>query len=42
MLLLKAQIGLQVKTKHIKDLKNKRKWKREFGTLFIIGTKPKK
>ena len=34
--------GFEVKTKHIKDLKNKRKWKREFGTLFIIGTKPTK
>ncbi len=32
--------GFEVKIKHIKDLKNKRKWKREFGTLFIIGTKP--
>ncbi len=31
-----------VKTKHIKDLKNKKKWKREHGTLFIIGTKPPK
>ena len=30
-----------VKTKHIKDLKNKKKWKREYGTLFITGTKPK-
>ena len=34
--------GFMVKTKHIKDLKNSKKWKREFGTLFIIGTKPKK
>ncbi len=33
--------GFNVKTKHIKDLKSKKKWKREFGTLFIIGTKPK-
>jgi len=32
--------GFEVKIKHFKDLKNKRKWKREFGTLFIIGTKP--
>ncbi|QDI88347.1 class I SAM-dependent methyltransferase [Candidatus Nitrosopumilus sp. SW] len=31
--------GFQVKTKHIKDLKSSKKWKREFGTLFIIGTK---
>ena len=34
--------GFDVKTKHIKDLKNKKKWKREYGTLFIIGTKPEK
>ncbi|RMW37459.1 MAG: class I SAM-dependent methyltransferase [Nitrosopumilus sp.] len=31
--------GFQVKTKHIKDLKSRKKWKREYGTLFIIGTK---
>ncbi|MBL7002020.1 MAG: class I SAM-dependent methyltransferase [Nitrosopumilus sp.] len=34
--------GFKVKTKHIKDLKNKKKWKREFGTLLITGTKPEK
>jgi len=34
--------GFDVKTKQIKDLKNKKKWKREYGTLFIIGTKPEK
>ena len=34
--------GFSVKTKHIKDLKNSKKWKKEFGTLFIIGTKPEK
>jgi len=34
--------GFNVKIKSIKDLKNKMKWKREFGTLFIIGTKPEK
>lgn len=34
--------GFNVKTKNIKDLKNKKKWKREQGTLFIIGTKPEK
>ncbi len=34
--------GFIIKTKHIKDLKNSKKWKREFGTLFIIGTKPEK
>ncbi len=32
----------QTKIKHIKDLKSRKKWKREFGTLFIIGTKPEK
>jgi ubiquinone/menaquinone biosynthesis C-methylase UbiE len=34
--------GFDTKTKQIKDLKDKKKWKREFGTLFIIGTKPEK
>jgi ubiquinone/menaquinone biosynthesis C-methylase UbiE len=34
--------GFMVKTKQIKDLRNIKKWKREFGTLFIIGTKPKR
>ncbi|MCV0400388.1 MAG: class I SAM-dependent methyltransferase [Nitrosopumilus sp.] len=34
--------GFEVKTKQIKDLKNKKKWKREHGTLFIIGTKHEK
>jgi len=34
--------GFSVKTKHIKDLKNTKKWKREYGTLFITGTKPEK
>ena len=34
--------GFDVKTKQVKDPKNKKKWKREFGTLFIIGTRPKK
>lgn len=33
--------GFTVKTKHIKDLKSRKKWKREFGTLFISGIKPK-
>lgn len=32
-------VGFQVKTKQVKDPKNKKKWKREFGTLFVIGTK---
>lgn len=34
--------GFDVKTKHIKDLKSRKKWKREFGTLFLIGIKPVK
>ena len=34
--------GFMVKTKHIKDLKSRKKWKKEYGTLFITGTKPKK
>jgi SAM-dependent methyltransferase len=32
--------GFVVKTIHVKDLENKKKWKREHGTLFITGTKP--
>lgn len=34
--------GFKVNTRNIRDLKSKKKWKREFGTLFIIGTKPVK
>ena len=34
--------GFETKTKHIKDKNSRKKWKKEFGTLFIIGTKPKK
>ena len=34
--------GFETKTKQVKDLKNKRKWKRELGTLFIIGKKPER
>jgi ubiquinone/menaquinone biosynthesis C-methylase UbiE len=34
--------GFKVKTKHIKDLKSRKKWKQEFGTLFITGVKPEK
>ncbi|MDC0927687.1 class I SAM-dependent methyltransferase [Nitrosopumilus sp.] len=34
--------GFVTKTKQIKDLKSNEKWKKEFGTLFIIGTKPTK
>ena len=32
-------IGFETRTKHILDLKNKSKWKREFGTLFVTGKK---
>lgn len=34
--------GFKVNARNIRDLKSKKKWKREFGTLFIIGTKPVK
>jgi len=36
------EVGFETKTKHVKDLKNKKKWKQEFGTLFIIGKKPER
>lgn len=32
-------IGFQTKTNQIRDPKSYKKWKREFGTLFIIGKK---
>lgn len=32
--------GFQVKTRQIKDKQDRKKWKREFGTLFIVGKKP--
>ena len=35
-------VGFITTTKQIKDLKSNEKWKKEFGTLFIIGTKPTK
>ena len=34
--------GFETKTRQIKDLKGNKKWKREMGTLFIIGKKPKR
>lgn len=34
--------GFETEIKQIKDLKNRKKWKREFGTLFIIGKKPER
>jgi cyclopropane fatty-acyl-phospholipid synthase-like methyltransferase len=33
------EIGFTTSTKHVTDSKNKSKWKREFGTLFVIGRK---
>jgi ubiquinone/menaquinone biosynthesis C-methylase UbiE len=36
------EAGFKTKTKQVKDLKNKKRWKREFGTLFIIGEKPER
>jgi hypothetical protein len=33
------EIGFSTRTKHVLDTKNKLKWKREFGTLFVIGKK---
>ncbi len=32
--------GFQARTRRVKDAKSAKKWRREFGTLFIIGTKP--
>ena len=37
-----VEAGFEVEIKQIKDLKNKKKWKRDLGTLFIIGKKPKR
>ena len=33
------KIGFKTKTKQVKDPTNRKKWKRAFGTLFVIGTK---
>jgi len=35
------EAGFEVKIKQIKDSKNRKKWKRDHGTLFIIGKKSK-
>ena len=32
-------IGFETSSKHVLDKKNRSKWKREFGTLFVIGKK---
>ena len=37
-----TNVGFETGTLKIKDLRSKKRWKREYGTLFIIGTKPKK
>jgi len=34
------EVGFTTRSKHVTDPKNKSKWKREFGTLFLIGRKP--
>jgi ubiquinone/menaquinone biosynthesis C-methylase UbiE len=36
------EAGFETKTRQIKELKGNKKWKREMGTLFIIGQKPKR
>ena len=33
------EVGFKTRIKHVTDPKNKAKWKREFGTLFLIGKK---
>ena len=33
-------VGFTTRSKHVTDPKNKSKWKRQFGTLFVIGRKP--
>jgi len=33
------EVGFKTKVKHVYDPKNRKKWKREFGTLFVIGKK---
>jgi len=33
------EAGFKTKVKHVRDPKNRKKWKREFGTLFVIGKK---
>ena len=35
-----SNAGFQVRTRQIKDKQDRKKWKREFGTLFIVGKKP--
>tara|TARA_Y100000590_G_scaffold452346_1_gene595354 strand:- start:338 stop:961 length:624 start_codon:yes stop_codon:yes gene_type:complete len=33
------ETGFHTRSKHVTDPKNRSKWKREFGTLFVIGKK---
>lgn len=33
------EVGFKTKTKQVKDLTNRKKWKRDYGTLFLIGKK---
>jgi SAM-dependent methyltransferase len=33
------EVGFKTKTRQVKDLSSNKKWKREFGTLFLIGKK---
>ncbi len=35
-----VKTGFETKTTQVKDLQSKKKWKREVGTLFIIGRRP--
>ena len=35
------KMGFTTRTKQVKDLTHKSKWKREYGTLFVIGEKQK-
>ena len=35
-----VKTGFETKTTQVKDLASKKKWKREMGTLFIIGKRP--
>ena len=38
--LLFEEVGFVTKTSMIKDKTDRKKWKQELGTLFIVGTKP--
>ena len=33
------KMGFKTKTKQVKDRNHKSKWKRDYGTLFVIGEK---